>query len=42
MKLKKLVVKNFRGLGGEDNRIEFDECNIIFLIGKNNNGKSTL
>ncbi|MBN1057863.1 hypothetical protein FC764_08230 [Clostridium botulinum] len=41
MRLKKLQVKNYRGLNGEDNVIEFDGVDIIFLIGQNNNGKST-
>lgn len=41
MKLKKLQVKNYRGLKGENNIIEFDNVDIIFLIGQNNNGKST-
>lgn len=41
MKLKKLSVLNFRGLKGSQNSIEFDGSEIIFLIGKNNSGKST-
>ena len=41
MRLKKLQVKNYRGLKGENNIIEFDGVDIIFLIGQNNNGKST-
>ncbi|MFL1669798.1 MULTISPECIES: ATP-dependent endonuclease [Bacillus cereus group] len=41
MKLKKLVVNNFRGLRGEENIIDFEGSDIIFLIGKNNFGKST-
>lgn len=41
MRLKKLQVKNYRGLKGEDNIVEFDGVDIIFLIGQNNNGKST-
>lgn len=41
MRLKKLQVKNYRGLRGENNIIEFDGVDIIFLIGENNNGKST-
>ncbi|TCP29567.1 putative ATP-dependent endonuclease of OLD family [Scopulibacillus darangshiensis] len=41
MKLKKLIVKNFRGLKGDQNVIDFENSDIIFLIGKNNNGKST-
>lgn len=41
MKLKRLKIKNYRGLQGENNIIEFDGVDIIFLIGKNNTGKST-
>ncbi|MCM0004264.1 ATP-dependent nuclease [Bacillus paranthracis] len=41
MKLKKLIVNNFRGLKGEENIIDFEGSDIIFLIGKNNFGKST-
>lgn len=41
MKLKKLIIKNFRGLKGEHNIIDFEGSDIIFLIGKNNFGKST-
>ncbi len=41
MKLYKLIIKNFRGLKGEENVIEFDNSNIIFLIGQNNVGKSS-
>lgn len=41
MRLKKLQVKNYRGLKGDNNIIEFDGVDIIFLIGQNNNGKST-
>ena len=41
MKLKRLIVKNFRGLYAEQNVIDFENSDIIFLIGKNNNGKST-
>lgn len=40
MKLLKLIVRNFRGLKGE-NEIDFENSNIIFLIGQNNVGKST-
>lgn len=40
MKLQKLIIKNFRGLKGE-NVINFENSNIIFLIGQNNVGKST-
>ena len=42
MKLKELQIKNFRGLKGTENKIDFTDSNIIFLIGQNNVGKSTL
>jgi len=41
MKLLKLIIKNFRGLKGENNIIDFSKSDIIFLIGQNNVGKST-
>ena len=41
MKLVKLKTNNFRGLKGENNIIEFDGNDLIFLIGQNNIGKST-
>lgn len=41
MKLKSLSVKNFRGINGESNKVNFDNSDIIFLIGKNNTGKSS-
>ena len=41
MKLEKLIIKNFRGLKGEENVINFSDSNIIFLIGQNNVGKSS-
>jgi putative ATP-dependent endonuclease of the OLD family len=41
MKLQKLIIKNFRGLKGENNIIDFSSSNIIFLIGLNNVGKSS-
>jgi len=41
MKLQKLIIKNFRGLGGEHNIIDFSKSNIILLIGQNNVGKSS-
>lgn len=41
MKLVRLIVNNYRGLKGNENVIDFDGSNIIFLIGKNNFGKST-
>lgn len=42
MKLKKLIVSNFRGLKGDKNIISFENSDIIFLIGQNNVGKSSL
>lgn len=41
MKLQKLIIKNFRGLKGKNNVIDFSGSNIIFLIGQNNVGKSS-
>lgn len=41
MKLVELRIKNFRGLGGDENVINFRDSNIIFLIGQNNVGKSS-
>lgn len=41
MKLQKLIIKNFRGLKGDKNVIDFSSSNIIFLIGQNNAGKSS-
>lgn len=41
MKLLKLTIKNFRGLKGVNNIINFEGSDIIFLIGQNNIGKST-
>ncbi len=41
MKLVKLLIRNFRGINGENNVIKFNDSNIIFLIGKNNATKST-
>jgi len=41
MKLQRLIVRNFRGLKGDGNVIDFSDSNIIFLIGQNNVGKST-
>ena len=42
MKLLKLIVNNFRGINGPQNVIDFSNSNIIFLIGQNNAGKSSL
>jgi len=41
MKLIELKIKNFRGLKGDNNIIDFSKSNIIYLIGQNNVGKST-
>src|SRR5690554_5179764 len=41
MKLKELEIRNFRGLKGDKNKIDFTNSNIIFLIGQNNVGKSS-
>lgn len=41
MKLTRLTIKNFRGINGENNTLEFQDSDIIFLIGKNNACKST-
>lgn len=41
MKLISFNVQNFRGLKGNDNKISFENSNLIFLIGNNNSGKST-
>lgn len=46
MRLIKLKIKNFRGIGegvdGEGVEVEFDNNNIIFVCGENNAGKSTI
>ncbi len=41
MKLQKLSIKNFRGLKGDQNIIDFSSSDIIFLLGQNNVGKSS-
>lgn len=41
MRLIELRISNFRGLGGKKNVINFDNSNVIFLIGQNNVGKSS-
>jgi predicted ATPase len=41
MKLQRFIIKNFRGLNGENNFLDFSNSDIIFLIGKNNVGKSS-
>lgn len=37
-----MYIKNFRGLKGDENVIDFEKSDIIFLIGKNNTGKSSV
>lgn len=41
MRLTELRISNFRGLGGAINTINFENSNVIFLIGQNNVGKSS-
>ena len=41
MKLTELRITNFRGLGGAHNVINFEDSNVIFLLGQNNVGKSS-
>ncbi|MCA1011400.1 ATP-dependent nuclease [Halobacillus halophilus] len=45
MKLIKLFISNFRGIGGEEGKpgvqIDFEDINLIYLIGQNNTGKSS-
>jgi putative ATP-dependent endonuclease of the OLD family len=42
MKLLSMSVKNFRGIKGENTKISFEDSDIIFLLGQNNAGKSTI
>lgn len=42
MKLIELTVKNFRSIRGEGVSLSLNDSDIIFLLGKNNAGKSTL
>lgn len=42
MKLIEIKVNNFRGIKGDHNAISFDKSDIIFLIGQNNVGKSSI
>ncbi|QVW33676.1 AAA family ATPase [Geobacter sulfurreducens] len=42
MRLKSLVIKNFRAINGDSNKIEFGDNNILFIFGKNNIGKSSV
>jgi len=41
MKIKSLKVNSFRNINGENNTLEFDDSDIIFIFGQNNVGKST-
>ncbi|MGR3064591.1 AAA family ATPase [Vibrio vulnificus] len=41
MKIKSLKVKSFRNINGENNTLEFNDSDIIFIFGQNNVGKST-
>jgi len=41
MKIKSLKVNSFRNINGENNILEFDDSDIIFIFGQNNVGKST-
>src|SRR3989338_5270461 len=41
MKLQKISIKNFRGLKGNKNVVDFTNSDIIFLIGQNDIGKSS-
>lgn len=46
MRLIKLLISNFRGIGGDPDsvgaKIDFEDINLIFLIGENNTGKSSM
>ncbi|QKY70292.1 ATP-dependent endonuclease [Lentibacillus sp. CBA3610] len=46
MKLVKFLISNFRGISGDVDfpgvEIDFDDINLIFLIGQNNTGKSSV
>lgn len=46
MRLIKLLISNFRGIGGDKDspgaQIDFEDINLIFLIGENNTGKSSI
>lgn len=41
MKIKSLKVNSFRNINGDNNILEFDDSDIIFIFGQNNVGKST-
>ncbi|MGG3802514.1 ATP-dependent nuclease [Metabacillus fastidiosus] len=42
MKLVSMSVKNFRGINGKNTTVSFEGSDIIFLLGQNNVGKSTI
>lgn len=42
MKLKSLIINNFRAINGSENELRFKDNNIVFLFGKNNIGKSSV
>lgn len=46
MKLTKILVSNFRGIGGDELEpgieIDFEDIDLVFLIGQNNTGKSSV
>lgn len=42
MKITKLKIKNFRAIGSEGIEINLENNNLVFLIGKNNAGKSSI
>lgn len=46
MRLIKLLISNFRGIGGDKDlpgvQIDFEDIDLIFLIGENNTGKSSI
>lgn len=42
MRLLEMSVQNFRGIAGNANTLSFGDDNIIFIVGKNNVGKSAL
>lgn len=41
MKIKSLKVISFRNINGENNALDFNDSDIIFIFGQNNIGKST-
>lgn len=46
MKLIKLRISNFRGIGGDEKKlgveVDFNDIDLVYLIGQNNTGKSTI